>query len=272
MRTSRLLACLAAALLGTACSRDPKPGTPEAVALGDRFMRSMSDLLAHAGTFAFDTVERVELPATGGQKRVLTFTRKATVRRPDALFFEIHGTGGTALEDAAWYDGRTATLSDGAGKVWAQTEVPSTLDEMLDDVARRFGLPVPIADVVYSSPYDAFIGKETKGGFVGRETIDGVPCVKLDYDDSFVGVRLWLPASGQPLPRRLEIVHKKAPGQPVAHMDFTSWTLGVPVADATFAFQPPEGYSQVAFADFVAGLTSGAIPSRREAAQNERVE
>ena len=103
------------------------------------------------------------------------------------------GQGDTALEIAAYYDGRTLTLSEKPDGKWAQTTVPGTLDEMLDDVARRFGLPVPIGDVVYSSPYDAFIGSSTKGGLVGRETIDGVPCAKLDYADEWVQVTLWLP-------------------------------------------------------------------------------
>ena len=69
----------------------------------------------------------------------------------------------TPLEIAAYYDGRTLTLSEKPDGKWAQTTVPGTLDEMLDDVARRFGLPVPIGDVVYSSPYDAFIGSIHEG-------------------------------------------------------------------------------------------------------------
>ena len=196
-----------------------------------------------------------------GEKRALHFARKVTVRRPSGLFFELHGKGDSGLEVRAYYDGRTVSLQSGADKEWAQTEVPDTLDETLDDVARRFGLPVPIADVVYSSPYDAFVGGDSKGGFVGRETINGVPCVKLDYVDAFVEVRLWLPVSGQPLPRRVEIVHKQAPGQPMSQMIFTSWSLEVPAPEATFAFAPPEGYRQIEFRDLVAGFTSGGMPS-----------
>ena len=258
--------CAAAVLFATACSRDPKPGTPEAAAAGERVMRSMSDTLARSRTFAFETSEVLDLIGPGAEKRTLRFTRKVSVRRPNALFFELHGTGDTALEIAVRYDGHTVTASSGPDKVWAQTDVPGTLDETMDDVARRFGLPVPIADVVYSSPYDAFIGRTSKGGFVGRETIDAVPCVKLDYDDAFVEVRLWVPASGEPLPRRLELVYKQAPGPPSSRIDFTRWNLAAPVADATFAFQAPEGHQQIEFASFVDGLRSGNMPSGPEAA------
>ena len=117
-----------------------------------------------------------------------------------------------------------------------------------------------------SSPYDAFIGSSTRGGLVGRETIDGMPCVKLDYADAWVQVTLLLPTSGPALPRRLAIVYKQATTPLTAELNFTSWNLDVPVSDATFAFQPPAGHGPVEFGDFVAGLVSRIMPSGWQAA------
>ena len=270
-KTLQLFGGVVLALLITACSQapkpadpkpaDPKPGTPEAAAAGERLMRSMSDTLARAKAFTFETSERFDVTPTAGEKKVLNFTRKVTVRRPNGLFFEVHGTGDTALDVACYYDGRTLTLSEKPNGKWAQTTVPGTLDEMLDDVALRFGLPVPIGDVVYSSPYDAFIGSTTKGGLVGRETVDGVPCVKLDYADDFVQVTLWLPETGQPVPRRLVLVYKKSPTPLTTELTFTNWNLDAPVTDATFAFQPPTGTASGKFNDFSGALLSRLIPS-----------
>jgi len=120
--------------------------------------------------------------------------------------------------------------------------------------------------VVYSSPYDAFIGPSTLGGFVGRETIDDVPCVKLDYADDLVEVSLWLPASGPALPRRLEIVYKKAAAPLITQVNFTNWKLDVPVTDATFAFRPPAGRDPVEFPEFVTALVSRIVPLEPQAA------
>jgi hypothetical protein len=146
--------------------------------------------------------------------------------------------------------------------VWAQTAVPGTLDEMLDDVARRYSLPVPIADVVYSVPYEAFIGRSTTGGFVGRETIDGVACARLAFADDFLDVGVWIPSSGQPLPRRVELVYKRAPGAPKARMDFTSWDLAPQIDEGLFRFVPGAAATQIAFGDLAAGLLSGGeLPS-----------
>ena len=254
------LALTVGVLLAPACSRDPGPGTPAAAAEGERLMRQMSDTLVSASKFKFATVESLEHPdrSTG---RVLHFTRTVTVRRPDAMFFEVAGTGDTAIDVSAYYDGRTVSLRNNAHGMWAKTTVPGTLDEMLDDVARRYSLPVPIADVVYSLPYEAFIGRDTKGGFVGRETIDGIECAHLGYADKLVDVQIWIPSSGQPLPRRVELVYKQAPGAPKARIDFTSWDLAPRIADEAFRFQPGETPRQVAFEQLVASMLSMESPT-----------
>ena len=176
---------------------------------------------------------------------------------PDTIYFELHGAAGTALDVIVSYDGQTLSLRNDVEKVWAKTTVPATLDQMLDDVARRYSLPVPIADVVYSVPYEAFIGRTATGGLVGRETIDDTACTRLVFTDEFVDVTVWLPSSGQPLPRRVELVYKRAPGAPKARIDFTSWDLSPKIADGTFRFATNDATTQVAFEDIVAGLLSG---------------
>ncbi len=256
-----LLALTVAALAASACSRDPGPGTPAAAAEGERLMRGMSDTLARASTFTFDTTESLDRigPTAGG--RAWHFTRVTTVRRPDAMSFTLAGSGDTSVDVSAYYDGTAVSLRDNRRGAWTQTAVPGTLDEMLDDVARRYSLPVPIADVIYGVPYDAFIGRDTKGGFVGRETIAGVSCAHLAYGDDFIGVQIWIPSSGQPLPRRVELVYKQVPGAPKARIDFTRWDLAARVADGAFTFQPSEASKQVAFEQFVGGLLSSGDPT-----------
>lgn len=262
----RVLACVAFALFMTACSQDPQPGTPQAAATSERLMRSMSDTLAHSKAFTFETTERIEVIAPSGEKRALHFTRKVAVRRPNALFFELRGEDDKAFDIAAYYHDQSLMLSEKLDGTWAQTTVPGTLDDMLDDVIRKFGLPVPIGDVVSASPYDAIVASGARGGLVVWETIDQVPCAKLDYGDAFVEVRLWLPKSGPALPRRLEIVYNQAPVPLVSQLNFTDWKLDVPVTDATFTFQPPAGRDPIVFRDLVSMLVSRTLPSELQAA------
>ena len=253
-------ALIVAVLLASACTRDPSPGTPAAAAEGERVMREMSDTLAKASAFSFATAESLEL-GDQSTRRVVQFTRTVTVHRPDAMSFELDGSGDTAMDVSAYYDGKTVSLRDNLHGMWAQTTVPGTLDEMLDDVARRYSLPVPIADVVYSVPYEAFIGPDSKGGFIGRESIDGVECSHLNYVDKFVDVHIWIPSSGQMLPQRVELIYMQAAGAPKARIDFTSWDLASQVGDGAFAFQPGGASTQVAFEQIVSSLLTGASPT-----------
>jgi hypothetical protein len=63
-----------------------------------------------------------------------------------------------------------------------------------------------MADFFYSSPYDALIGAEATGGYVGRETFEGVPCVHVAYQHPAVDWDLWVPEQGDPLPKKLQAV------------------------------------------------------------------
>jgi hypothetical protein len=153
------------------------------------------------------------------------------------------------------------SLRDNRSGVWAQTAAPGTLDAMLDDVTRRFSLPVPIGDVVYSKPYDAFIGPTTTGGFVGRETIDGVECGHMTYSDAFVDVGIWIALAGQGLPCRLELGYKQVPGKPKARIDFKSWDLAPRITEGAFVFPPGEATKQIAFEQFAAGLLAAGDPA-----------
>jgi hypothetical protein len=257
-----LLAGAILALAAPACSRDPQPGTPAAAAEGERLMRRMSDTLAQLSAFRFSTTESLEQVGPSSERRVLRFSRTLTVRRPDAMHFELHGASGTLLDVAGYYEHGILTLRNGIDRVWSQTTVPATLDEMFDDVARRYGLPVPVADVVYSVPYDAFIGRTTKGGFVGRQTIDGVDCVQLTYTDEYVDVGICIPSAGQPLPRRVELVYKLAQGAPKARIDFTNWDVAPRIADGAFRSAGGDAFAQVAFEDLVRGLLPGGHAAR----------
>ena len=70
-KTLQLFSCVALALFIAACSQapqvaepkpvDPEAGTPEAAAVGERMMRSMSDALANSKSFTFETSERFDI-------------------------------------------------------------------------------------------------------------------------------------------------------------------------------------------------------------------
>ena len=219
LSSTALLVC-AAALSSTGCSREPS--TPEARReRGDEIVRRMSDHLAHATTLAIestDTRQRMR----GGQKVAVTTTRHFTVRRPDRI--AVHVTGDTDL--AGWYDGQKLTLVSDSQKVWVRVNAAATIDDTLDRMAERLAMPMPIADFLYSSPYDALIGTASTGGYVGREAVDGVATLHVAYQHPSVDWDLWVNEQGDPLPKKYRVTDKTLTPPRTVEVLFKKWQLG----------------------------------------------
>jgi hypothetical protein len=241
-RTGVVLIALIAAvawLAGAGCSREPT--TPEARRQrGDEIVRRMSDHLARARTFAVETTD-TRTRARGGKEITVRTTRRLTVRRPDRLALRVTGD----MNLRGWYDGSKLTFVSDPQKVWARVNTPRTIDDTLDRLAEQLAMPMPMADFFYSSPYEALIGPESTGGYVGREPVDGVACVHVAYQHPAVDWDLWVPEKGDPLPKKFRITDKTSTRPRTAEVVFNGWTLGVVVTDATFVPEVPAGYERI---------------------------
>jgi hypothetical protein len=236
-----LIVC-ATAVATSGCSREPT--TPEAKRQrGDEIVRAMSDRLAQATTFTVETTDTRER-IRGGQKVALRTTRQFTVRRPDRI--AVHVSGDTDMK--GWYDGQKLTFVSDSQKVWARVNAEATIDATLDRLAERLAMPMPAADFMYSSPYDALIGSASTGGYVGRETLEGVATIHLAYQHPSVDWDLWVNEQGDPLPKKYRVTDKTLTPPRTVEVVFNKWQLGATVADAAFAPVVPAGYEHIPLA------------------------
>jgi hypothetical protein len=168
-RAACLLTLLTLASAGCG-PREPRTDT-EKLARGRELIQQMSDGLAAAKTFSVATVETRER-MRGAKLVKLSFSREGTVHKPDRFYFK--DTGDVAAE--GWYDGKHLTIAAHKERVFAQARMPDTLDRTLDAMSERYGFPLVMADLAYSSPAKALLTDTTKGGYVGREDVEGTPC------------------------------------------------------------------------------------------------
>ena len=238
--------CLIAIALvaAAACGGRPDPKTPEeAAARGDELLRKMGDTLKNAQALSVTITEAHEKVRRNGQKEPYTLTREIIVRRPDRLW--AHTTGSDQRNIKATYDGKTVTIVGDTQKVWATFPGGSTLDETLDIASDRFDLRIAAADFLYSSPYDSFADKESKGGWIRRTTVDGRPCEELSYVMKQLDFRLSVTSDEPTLPCQIQITYKQEPGQPVSRLTFSKWNLKAQPEDSQFAANVPQGYEQI---------------------------
>jgi hypothetical protein len=209
-------------------------------AKGDALLRSMSRILADAQLFSFSTSEfHDRLKRTGG-KLQLNLTRDVVVRRPNGFWTKYKGD----RDFEFWYDGKLLTGISNEKKIYFQNEMPPTLDEALDMLAQRFNIDLPMSDVLYSSPYDAFLDSQTKGGFVGKETIEKSSCSHLSYTGASVDWQLWITDKNS-LPCRLEMKYKTDKGSSLYRITFSNWNLKPEIKTDAFAFKIPDGFVRI---------------------------
>jgi hypothetical protein len=230
-----------AVIVAAGCNRAPEALTPEAAsAKGDALLREMSKNMSSAQTFAYTADERREHVSPGGTKTEKRTTREVIVRRPNSLAVTGTGDGG---DIAAWYDGTQVTLVSHRDKVWARGPMPPTLDEALDYLSAEYGLQMPTADLLYASPYDALMTKDTTGGWVDVQKIGELSCDHLAYRQEVVDWEIWLSQSRH-LPCQIKITYKKDPGQPSTTVTYHD-PKSPQVSDDTFTAKVPDGYRRI---------------------------
>jgi hypothetical protein len=243
-RNSIPIALTAVALLlgAAACgARDPQTDA-EKLARGREIVERMDAKLAGAKAFSVHTSEaRTQVRPSGRSEEVKT-ARDIIVRRPDRLHFKV--AGGQDAE--AWYDGVGLTLALHKQKVFGQSRMPETLDRALDAIQERYGVSLPIGDLLYSSPAKALLTDSTQGGWAGRETLNGVATDHVAFTDRGVEWALWVPSAGDPVPTRLVATfpHNKR----LRHVDvtFSSWNFSPEAPDKVFDASVPADYEGIA--------------------------
>src|SRR5215470_343707 len=145
MHASKFIACITLILISISFP---------ALALDDPWLKKMSDKLASAKAFSFRTTETHDRLSPNGKKN-LSFSRTVLVRRPNRIHTTIDGKKDWNF----WYDGKFLTGVSDQDKVYIQASMPETIDDSMDEMADRFDLNMPMSDILYSSPYDAFVSK-----------------------------------------------------------------------------------------------------------------
>ena len=234
-----LILAVGAVVVTAGCSRAPEKLTPEAARVkGDELLKEMSKTLGGLQSFGY-TAHELREQVKAGKKVEKSVTRQVVVRRPNGVAFTSKGE----REGAGWYDGKHLTLVSNTDKVWARGPMPPSLDEALDFLSGEYAVQMPTADLLYSSPYDALMTPETKGGWVDVQTISNVPADHLAYQGA-VDWDLWL-SQERHLPVKIKVVYKQAPGQPTATVTYTNLDLTPQVTDDTFVAKVPEGFNRI---------------------------
>ncbi|HWR98105.1 MAG TPA: DUF2092 domain-containing protein [Candidatus Methanoperedens sp.] len=255
MRLAGVLLTAGLVALADPCGRqalaaEPAPAGPAAVEpaavepAAANLLRAALERIAAAKAFSFVAEIANDIVLPSGQGLQFTGRIETAVRRPDGLRVAFDGE---QRSTRSWYDGRSFTLLDVGQNVYACSEGPARLEDLLDTMKERLGFTPPLSLLLHEDVVTTALAR-VKGGFVvGPATIGGVAVQHLAFSGERIDWQLWVTEGAEPVIRRIVVSFKLEAGSPQFSAAFLAWDFGPRFGDDLFTFAPPAGAMQCDF-------------------------
>ena len=238
------------ALWGTAFAMAIMASVPAAhadEAQAKEIFKAMSDFMAAQQAISFDYDTSFEIVTTDDQKVALASSGSVTLSRPDKI--RTKRTGGFADVEMV-FDGKTISLLGKNANLYAQAEVPGTIDNLVDVLRDKFNRPLPGADLLLSDVNGALMPLVTGVKDLGSGVIRGQECDHLAFRTAEVDWQIWIAQGDRPYPCRFVVTTKDVTGWPQYTVDVRNFKSGAEVAADDFVFKAPAGAQKLKEGEF----------------------
>jgi len=169
------------------------------------------------------------------------------VQRPDQFAVVFHSDlGGKEI----WYDGTNVTIFDPPHMVYASTEVPASIDGMMDQLEEAHNLSIPLADLAYSHPCEMLRRGVIYAAYIGINDVEGDDCDHLAFTKNNADWQIWLQRKGKDLlfPRKVVINYRNAPGSPEYVAVLSDWKFPESIPASIFRPDLPKDAKRIEMA------------------------
>jgi hypothetical protein len=226
-------------------AKEATPATPAKVMEQGALdlLKKMSAKLAATPEFVVRTRSSTEAP--GGTGQFLTFFTEAVVavKRPNKLSAEIRGD---APPFDFYFNGEKMTAYEPTHKLYATTDAPKTIDELVPFAAKTAGILLPFEDVLYSDPYAELTRDITSAFYAGYSVIRGTRCEHVALAAPGITGEIWIDAKTD-LPCQIAGILPDVQGAPRFMVEYYDWKLKPKLPDHLFTFAKPQGAEPMDF-------------------------
>jgi hypothetical protein len=208
-------------------------------------VRRMVQALQGAKSLSYEGTTEWDVIQDDGEAIEFGARNRTVMRRPDRFFTERSSREGKDVR--VYYDGKTLTVYNQDGNVYASTPRTGDLDALTDFLRDDVGLKLPLADLFASDLGTLVVENVIAARYVGEEDLDGVPVEHIALRNrEGAGIQLWIEKE-KALPRRIVINFELARGRPQFRADFREWKVDPRAGDGTFEFDPPKQARAIPF-------------------------
>jgi len=236
------VAVLSCTVVLVAGAQSAKPNIEPAAA---EVLQAASEHLAGATMLSFRATTYYDLVEASGIKIKAVKQTRFFVKRPDRL--HVRAMRDDGARRYLWYDGKRLTRYEPVANTTSTMDAPRTIDALLDHLAEKYHVSMPLADLLYGDPNAAFGEYLLSGAYLGKRLVDGVWCHHLSFESAGADFQIWITVGDKPLPRRFAVSYVEEPGVPELVAILSDWELNAYVDDGMFHATPPEDARQVPF-------------------------
>jgi hypothetical protein len=219
-------------------------------------VKSMAEHLADLESFECTTSNGYETVQPNGQKVEFGETRQISVARPDRLRIEEVASDG--VSDLTLFDGKQITMVSAGFNVYAQAPQPPSLEDALVYFVRDLRMRAPLALLLSTHVRTELPALAKDVDYVESTKIRGQDAHHIAGRSDSVDFELWIAEGRNPLPLRIVITYKTAPGQPKFWADISDWETKPKFPDETFKLSLPPGAREIPFAVQLSALGAAA--------------
>lgn len=234
----------------------PAPATTDSQREATALLKSMADYLAGMDYFRCTTTNGYETVQSNGQKVEFGETREIFLARPNRLRVEEVASDG--VSDLTLFDGKQITAVSAGFNVYAQAPQPPSLEDALVYFVRDLRMRAPLALLLSTHVRTDLLDLAENVEYVESTKVGGKDAHHVAAQSESVDFEFWIADGRKPLPLRVVITYKTAPGQPKFWSDISNWQTNRKLSDKRFRLALPEGARQIPFAVQLSAL--GATP------------
>jgi hypothetical protein len=204
------------------------------VADAKRIVKAMSDYMAgqKAISFGYDSI--LEVVTKDHQTIALASSGTVLLRRPD----KIRATRSGGFADVEMlFDGKMLTMLGKNAKLYAQMDIPGSVDHLIDELKDKYDRPLPAADLLMTDINGQLMPDVTDIKDLGSGVIGGIECDHFAFRNKEVDWQIWIAQGDHPYPCRYVIKSVKIADGPQYSIQIRDFKTGDKVAADDFAFQ-----------------------------------
>lgn len=154
-----------------------------------------------------------------------------------------------------FYDGKSFTLQAPQQNYYSTKPAPATLDAVLDQIDQKYGITIPMSNLMASDPCADIKADVQRTIFIGNDMVNREELYHILAIGTERDYQMWVTRDEPPIIKKAIITYKTLPGAPQYTVLLSNWNFKPSISEETFTFTPPANAQKIEF------LTTDYLPN-----------